>query len=301
MEFLDINYAEVEPTTFDQNQISGILVLVDKGIASKVQMDPIVCSEELGDSFKKYVTSIGEAKSDSQDKAIVSALFSRYPKLAEDKLEIKEFKQHLSNLMKAKSIQPGGLKYLIERLMQADTLEEAGAPAPEQPQQEQPAQPQEQSKAATPQKGAQPQESNNSSEDEEFFKEWEDSYSTETELTEDDFSDLVGDGLDENYSEESELLVVRPNPAKGFLRGKLMDKQLSDPNAGFKLASKFLLMKDAEYHGGMMAMAPSKDHNDGYQTGDEVIKVNKDKAKSFLLDKRGNLVTKSMEQPKIDK
>lgn len=301
MEFLDINYAEVKPKEVDSNFLNGILFLVDKGLESKDLQDPVALSAELDEKVQKQITAIGETKPNTQDKAIVSALFNRYPKMLEDKSDVKEFKEHLTNLFKAKEMTDGSIKYLIERLMQPDTLEKGSAPAPVQqaaPQvQQQPAANTKQQSQAQ----VQPQESNNSEEDENFFEEWFSSYDVESELTEDEFSSLLDECNDCNDSSKE---VLKLNPARKFIKAKLMDKELSSDgiNEGFRRAATFIIRKESEYHGvNMMAMAPTKDHNDGYQIGDEIIKVSKDKAKSFMLDKRGNLVTKSMEQPNIDK
>lgn len=298
MEFLDINYAEVKPKEVDQNFLNGILFLVDKGLESKDLQDPIALSAELEDKVQKQIQNVGEAKPSTQDKAIVSGLFSRYPKMLEDKSDVKEFKEHLTNLFKAKEMSDGSIKYLIERLMQPDTLEKGSAPAPVQ--QAQP-QVQQQSAANTKQQSqaqVQPQESNNSEEDEDFYEEWFSSYDVESDLTEDEFSSMVDDCHDCSSRE------YKVNPARKFIKAKLIDKELSEDGIteGFRRAATFIMMKESEYHGGtLVSMEPTKDHNDGYQIGDEIIKVNKDKARSFMLDKRGNLVTKSMEQPKIDK
>lgn len=299
MEFLDINYSEVPGKEVDDNFLNGILFLVDKGLESKDLQDPIVLSQELDKGFQKQLVSVGEVKPNTQEKAIVTALFSRYPKMLEDKSDVKEFKEHLTNLFKAKEMTDGAVKYLIERLMQPDTLEKGGAPAPAQvpPPQVDPAQASKaQTQPAQQGKGgpAQVAETNNSEEDESFYDEWFSSYDVESELTDKDFSEMVKDC---NIGKEYKM-----NPARKFIRGKLMDKELSyGMTEGFRRAATFIIRKESEYSRGgtLVQMASPKDHNDGYNTGDEIIKVNKDQ--TFKLDKRGNLMTKTMEKPKIDK
>lgn len=301
MEFLDINYAEVKPVEVTDSYLNGILFLVDKGLESKEMQDPIALSQELDKDFQKRIFNVGETKPNSQEKAIVTALFSRYPKMLEDKSDVQEFKQHLTNLFKAKEMTDGAVKYLIERLMQPDTLEKGVAKAPAAPapqvdpsQQESKAQTQ---KAPQGQSQAAPQESNNSEEDSEFYEEWFSSYDVESDLTDKDFSDMVKD------SRECIVSSMKVNPARKFIQGKLMDKELSEIPEGFRRASLFILNKETEYSRGgtLAATSPIKDHANGYDTGDEIIKTNRDKAKSFMLDKRGNLVTQTLEQPKINK
>jgi hypothetical protein len=170
MEFLTLNdslYSDEKQGQSNSDKVNIILSVVGQGLEVKTQTTLNDFVGGLTDSHKKYFDKVMKSKTSDQEKAIISALLNKYPKLKNNEAQQREFRKHVSNLLGTDKLNEGALKYLLERILEVDSQEkekeqqEAEAQQPEQPQDEQPQAEQPQDEPA--QEGApQPAETQNS-------------------------------------------------------------------------------------------------------------------------------------------
>lgn len=252
MEFLDKLYTEevTEKSVNKSKESEGSkLDTVSKGLKQalelkdKTKLKDFV--EGLDDSQKQFFGGLVKAKSTSQDKAIVSALTNKYPKLLEEDKDCKAFCEHVSNMVEVDKLSDGALKFLFERVAGKNIDDHKVAPQPEQEQEQEQEQPeaqeaegQEGQEGQEPQNAdGSPQDSNNSEMD--FYDAWEDQFNDEdTELTEDDFSGLIDDSeIDEILGVDNSFSTA--DIALKFLKDKLYSgKEIKNTKS---LALEFLM------------------------------------------------------------
>lgn len=306
MEYLDMSYSEPEETQGDNQKIIDLLYFfIDAGITSKEPVDGNELAKELDQESQDLLSQILATKTDSQEKAIVTALINKYKNLDSDKKDVLEFKEHLKNMIDSNAIGYGSFNYLLERVTSGDVKEKSTGlkPAPEQPQEQQPA-------AEQPQEGQDPntqgapapgvKETNNSDDmNLDYIDEWDNHYSMETDLTEDDFADILGESQEDWVSGNQEVIHAEgtlsnknsseevknsmntvPDRAKSFLKAKLKGREVaySDDSEGFDRAATFLILKEKEYSETLMDKHSNKE-------GLDHSLDNKSLAYKFLNDK----------------
>ena len=100
MEFLDINYSEVQEVNNDNNILLNMLYFfIDAGVTSKEPVDGDALAKELDKPSQELLQTILSTKPDPQEKAIVTALINKYKNLDSDKKDVEEFKMHLKNMI----------------------------------------------------------------------------------------------------------------------------------------------------------------------------------------------------------
>lgn len=264
MEYLDMNFAdEVKQDGLSKENIDAILTLIDAGIATKDPLDIEELVGKLSKPTQEYLGGIMKAKSDGQDKAIISALVERYPKLDSDNGEQKEFKQHVQNMIQSNNLKDGTAKKLIEIIVlkQSDSNNNKKKETPEQPEQPEAEQPEQAAETSQDGETGDSQETNNSDMElgnDSFYANWETDLNEDLDLTEDDYAEMLGDNIEELISGTTE--IINSEPSVSHLRSsedrKEVEKKLierrksmsSNSNyAGVDLAIKFLVEKERQY------------------------------------------------------
>lgn len=225
----------------DNDSLSIVMAVIEQALRLKDKAKFTDFIDGLEDTHKTYLDKVIKSKTSPQEKAIVSALLNKYPKLTESKKQELEFKSHVTNMMNINKLGDGSLKYLLERLSSKNVDEDKPKPEqPEQPEQpegsEQPQNEEGQPEAQEAEGGAveqqsapgQPEDSQNSSMD--FYDVWEDEFNdTDTNMSEEDFSDLIDDDFidealsDSNYAQiVMGSTVIEPNLLGGAVLGAVL-------------------------------------------------------------------------------
>lgn len=175
MEFLtlgDTTYSDKKKGQSSADKTNIILSVVGQGLEVKAQTELNNFVGGLTPEHQAYFKKVAKSKSTDQEKAIISALLNKYPKLKKNKTQQKDFREHVSNMLKTDTIQEGALKYLLERLLEVEKTkkkkeqqeDEAEQEDSEQPQEQ--AQPQDEGEAA---EGEAPQAADTENSEEDYF------------------------------------------------------------------------------------------------------------------------------------
>lgn len=235
MEFLDINFAEEEdkldnPTEEQESKPeekeeegkkdseekldnTGIVTSVlEQALDIKEPIDANQFVDSLDEEYQKTFREIMKSRTSGQERALVTALMDKYPKLKEEKHDTEEFKAHVENMLEAGKLEGGALRMLFSLILTGNedgevTKEEPAQPENEdgQPEAEEP-EGNEEAVETEQEGGAMPQDSNNSdmTETQDFYDKWSDLFNDDhTDMTEDDFADLY---------EEEEMPIKSEDP-----------------------------------------------------------------------------------------
>lgn len=280
MDFLsiqDTSYSDKKQGQSMKDRVNIVLSITNQGLEVQEQTKLNDFVGGLTDAHAKYMKSVVKSKPSNQEKAIISALLNKYPKLFTNEAQKREFREHLTNLLKKDKINEGAMKYLVERLLskEADKPEqpEAPQPEPEAPEGEE-GDDGEPAESGDNEEGNQPDSSqkapaadtNNS----DFFSDWDDDFNdAHTDLTEDDFNDLLDhkevSGLlgESTFSTPQEFLINKDLSkevvystrmlAEDFIAEKLMEREYS-----FTLANaKNYVKKNREAVGFVVGIIPT--------------------------------------------
>jgi hypothetical protein len=311
MEFLDINYSEVQEVNNDNNILLNMLYFfIDAGVTSKEPVDGDALAKELDKPSQELLQTILTTKPDPQEKAIVTALINKYKNLDSDKKDVEEFKMHLKNMIESNAIGYGSFNYLLERVTSGNVKDrkEATPQQPEQPQVDPSEQPQQGQPGQEQEQSAQgqPADTNNSDMTDDLIENWDMHFSEDnSELTEDDYSDILGDSIDNLVSGELEVMnaesktshlrsseenkVGDEGRAKAikFLKSKYKESKYSEmdkEDEGFDRAATFLILKEKEFSETLMDLNPNLPRLNHNSAESKVL--------AFLHDKFGYKPTK---------
>lgn len=314
MKYLEMTFSDEEKNqSSGKERIAILLPIVDLGLNSKEPIELEKAVEEMDASSQKLAKEIMSAKTDSQDKAIVSALNNRYPKIPNDKNEIKEFKEHLNNMLTSSVLSDGAMKYLIELILLKKGEQPKPQPKPPVQKQLPPKTQPEAPVQAAPQEGgtgsapeAKAQETNNSDmnshiNEDDYYSQWDRELSGESSLTEDDFADILGEKIENlvtgtteimaedqasplRSSEDRKNAVNALSPAAQFAKSKAQSGVAKneaysgkDKVDGFTLAATFLINKEKEY-----AEMYDRDYLESSQVNKEKELTPREAASAFL-------------------
>lgn len=211
-----------------KDKVNIILSLVDRGLETKEQTEENDFAGGLSDKDAKYYKEVLKSKPTNQEKAIISALLNKYPKLYKEEAQQREFREHVENLLNEGKLEDGALKYLLSRLLEKEDADKDKKRGKEEEQVEE-VQPEGQPEGGEEEgEGAQPAVSQEQMEAQQagaaqegaysdFYSEWEKEFNdTDIDLTEDQFNDLLAEeelkqllGEDKLYASLSEKFLVR--------------------------------------------------------------------------------------------
>lgn len=123
MEFLSLEenlYSDGKKGKSNKDNVNIILSVVGQGLEVKEQTDLNNFVGGLTEEHKTYFSKVIKSKSTDQEKAIISALLNKYPKLKNNEAQQREFREHLENMLDTGKVKSGALKYLLERLLEVD-------------------------------------------------------------------------------------------------------------------------------------------------------------------------------------
>jgi hypothetical protein len=123
MEFLSLEeslYSDGKKGKSNKDNVNIILSVVGQGLEVKEQTDLNNFVGGLTEAHKTYFSKVIKSKSTDQEKAIISALLNKYPKLKNNEAQQREFREHLENMLDTGKVKSGALKYLLERLLEVD-------------------------------------------------------------------------------------------------------------------------------------------------------------------------------------
>jgi hypothetical protein len=201
MEFLsiDTSYSDGSKGRSSEDKVNIILSTVNKGLESKEQKDLNNFVGGLTESHSKYFTKVISSTPKDKEKAIISALLNKYPELESNEDQKKDFKEHVSNLLKEGKLRNGALKYLLERLLGVE------------PNSEEALEDSKEGKKEEKSKEDDFKEKDSENSDLDFYSEWDKEFKdSETSLSEEDFYSLTSEEeldnlLEDSYSEEVNL------------------------------------------------------------------------------------------------
>ena len=317
MEYLDMTYADETPEVNPQSQgmLDMLYFFIDAGITKKEPTDGDALSKELDQPAQELLHGILETAPEPQDKALVTALINKYKNLDSDQRDIAEFKEHLKNMVDSNALGYGALNYLLERVTSGDVKDKNKGIQPQPPQQQQPEQPQpEQPEGGDQGGGEQQQQGQQGAADTNnsdlmtlnYIEEWDDNFSAETDLTEDDFSDIL-EGSIEDLVSNQEVIEAEPegsslrsseskkvqeshllSRAKTFLKSKYRGEDVrysSLSDQGFERAATFLILKEAEYTNLPNVIEPMNEVTNLDLSDENKVELSKIKARKFLAKK----------------
>jgi beta-glucosidase-like glycosyl hydrolase len=240
MKFLDTSYSDGKPGRSEKDKMNIVLSVLGQGLEVKEQTKLNDFVGGLTKSDKTFFEKVKKSKTTAQEKAIVSALLNKYPNLLDNEKEQKGFRDHLSNLLKVDKLDEGALKYMFERILSKQVKEEKKEepkPEPEQEQEEGEGEQAQEVEAQEAEGGEQPQTEAVDTENSEldFYTHWETEFNdTETELTEDEFSNLIDNneiemllGTEKVYSTATEFLKEKGFSFKSTAE-KFLEKRFSN-------------------------------------------------------------------------
>jgi len=259
MKFLDTSYSDGKQGRSEKDKMNIVLSVLGQGLEVKEQTKLNDFVGGLTKSDKTFFEKVKKSKTTAQEKAIVSALLNKYPNLLDNEKEQKGFRDHISNLLKIDKLDEGALKYMFERILSKQVKEEKKEEPKPEPEQEEEGEEGEGEQAKEVEaeqaegggEAAPAVDTENSELD--FYTHWENEFNdTETELTEDEFSNLIDEkeiemllGEEKVYSSPKDFLKE-----KGFsfntLSDKFLEKKFSNNvqlDQGFDVIKKELLDK----------------------------------------------------------
>lgn len=253
MEFLDMNSFETiysepnKPEDSENNKSTEVVSIIERALSTTDNITLKQFAEGLeGQAGNIFVNALSSKTSDL-DKGLITALLKKYPKLKIKEIQQLDFKNHVSNLVDSGKLSDGGLKYLVERLLEIDRVKKMEEQQQEEEDQNEQGQPQnEQGGDEEPSQEAPQAQESQDTQNSDFYSEWDRNFNnTDTPLTEEDFNDMI------DYQEVEGYLKYPSNHRTSSEYKKnnpitLADKFLSDKKTSPSKESTYTSLMRAE-------------------------------------------------------